>query len=110
MTLVNRALAYHLALTKLIEIYRETYEHPKVIAVHRDFGHFPNEKATLVIREGTGVIGLRAAWTQEQIKRGHIAWFFGIVSKEEGKQLSADPMLNFFHADGRGEDLIPKTD
>ena len=110
MTLVNRALAYHNAFTKLMEIYRESYEYPKVIRVHLKFGHFPDEKAMLVVSEGKGVIGLRAAWTKEQLTRGHIAWFFGIVSVDEAKQLTANQMINFSHADGSGEAIAPKTD
>ncbi|HWX18786.1 MAG TPA: hypothetical protein VN578_02660 [Candidatus Binatia bacterium] len=109
MQLINRALAYHHALVKLIEIYRETYERPTVIAVHPRFGHFPNEKATVVVREGAGAIGLKDAWTLDAIGRGHIPWFVGIVLYEESKQLSANHSINFFRADGKGEEAPVKV-
>jgi hypothetical protein len=105
MTIINRALAFHHALIKLIEIYRETYERPISLAVHPRFGHFPDEKATVVVREGTGAIGVKASWSPEDISRGRIPWFFGIVTLDESKQLVANRSINFFDADGKGENL-----
>ncbi|MGO8930522.1 MAG: hypothetical protein ACLQU3_26970 [Limisphaerales bacterium] len=102
MTLINRALAYHHALVMLIDIYRETYECPILIPVRPKFGSFPNERATVVVKEGKGAIGLKHAWTAEAISRGHIPWFFGIVGYDESRQLMADHTINFFRADGKG--------
>ncbi|MGA2177917.1 MAG: hypothetical protein ABSH38_23460 [Verrucomicrobiota bacterium] len=103
MTIINRALAYHHAFTKLMEIYRETYERPITVPVHPRFSNSPGERATIVVREGVGAIGLKHSWTEDEIRRGHVAWFFGIVFLEEGKQLSTNHSINFFHADGKGE-------
>jgi len=58
----------------------------------------PNERAVVMVRQGHGAIGLKHAWTLEELKRGHINWRFGRFSMEEMKLADADSMRASFPA------------
>jgi hypothetical protein len=58
----------------------------------------PNERAVVMVREGHGAIGLKHAWTLEELKRGHINRRFGRFSMEETKLIGADSMRASFPA------------
>jgi hypothetical protein len=98
LTLVNRALAYFDALKFLHAHYIGSYTEPKEIAMHPLNAGPPNERAVVMVREGHGAIGLKHAWTLEELKRGHINWHFGRFSMEEMKLIGADPIRASFPA------------
>jgi hypothetical protein len=98
LTLVNRALAYFDALEFLHAHYIGSYAEPKEIAMHPLNAGPPNERAVVMVREGHGAIGLKHAWTLEELKRGHINWRFGRFSMEEMKLADADSTRASFPA------------
>jgi hypothetical protein len=98
LTLVNHALAYFDALRFLHSHYIGGYPKPKTIPVHPLNAGPPNERAIVMVREGHGAIGLKDAWTPEDLNRGHIPWRYGRFSPEEMKQAGADPTRAFFPA------------
>lgn len=73
--LVNRALAYHTALTALYEVHIRSYNEPKEIAAHPEFARGGSERALVVVREDYGAVGLRDAWTAEEVAAGQIPWY-----------------------------------
>lgn len=72
--LQNRGLAYHSALAMLDQCYRESYKEPFQIPVSPGFSHDPDEMATVMVKDGHGVIGLKDSWTREQIAAGKITF------------------------------------
>jgi hypothetical protein len=46
-------------------VREEIFMHPLNAAI-------PGERAIVMVREGYGAIGLKDAWTLEELKRGHI--------------------------------------
>jgi hypothetical protein len=101
LTLVNRALAYFDALKFLRSQCIKSYTQPKTISMHPENAAFPNEQAIVMVREGHGAIGLKHAWTPEELKRGHIPWSYGRFTLEEMLQRGADPERAFFPAKNR---------
>jgi hypothetical protein len=98
MILINKAFAYHFALTTLFQIYRSAYTKPKSIDVHPGFSNLSDEKAVVIVREGFGVIGLKDGWSAEQIRRGAIPWRFGRFTPEESDLMDHDPTREVFPA------------
>ena len=74
MILVNRALAYFTALGLLRSHHISSYTEPKEIAVHPLNAGAPNERAIVMVREGHGAIGLKDAWTEQDVKAGRFHW------------------------------------
>lgn len=93
--LTNKAMAYHECIRNLIEGSTKGYNESKVITADR-MSDNPNEKATLIIREGYGVIAMKDAFTKEQIANGEIPWFVGKSYTYERKLID------------KGEYLLPK--
>lgn len=91
--LLNRGLAYFEVLMTLYNGYILSYDRPKIIPVHKDFGDFTNEKAVTIIRKGFGLIGLKHNWTKEQIKKGYIPYRIGKFYKYEIEMLDGDSSL-----------------
>ncbi|HET9377804.1 MAG TPA: hypothetical protein VFO40_22725 [Chthoniobacterales bacterium] len=98
-TLVNRALVYFDALKFLNAHYIRSYTEPREITVNPVNAAVPGERAVVMLREGYGVIGLKDAWTLEELQRGHINWHFGRFSMEEMKLIDADPLRALFPAE-----------
>src|SRR5437773_6467847 len=65
--LVNGALAYHRAFSELYKLYVGSYDRPIEIPVHPGFSPDPDEHAIVVVHKGHGVIGVKDAWTREQL-------------------------------------------
>ena len=82
--LINKTLAYFETVVKLRESYRLTYDGPKIIKVHPKFND-QNAKPVVMVREGTGAIGIR-------IDNAHFATLYAY----EKKLLDRDPMINLF--------------
>ena len=84
--LINKALAYFETITNLRSTYRLTYDKPINIKVHPNFSD-QNAKATVMVREGTGAIGI-------SVGNAH----FALLLPYEKKMLDKNPNLNFFPA------------
>jgi hypothetical protein len=96
--LVNGALAYHKAFSVLYESQVASYETPMRIPNPEYFSHAPAEWAVTMVREGHGLIGLKDAWTVEEIRRGKIPFCIGRLTVEESRMHDADPTRALFPA------------
>jgi hypothetical protein len=56
---VNEALAYHEALAHLYRRHRLSYTDSRLIDVHPDFSHDPDDRAIVMVTAGQGVTGIR---------------------------------------------------
>jgi hypothetical protein len=99
MQLINKALAFHDVLSVLENAYRAHFESPKLIPVHPGFAKWPGEKAWVMVRKGTGAIGLHDALNEQERREGRIPWHFGRYLKSEIEVLSADGKAIFFPAE-----------
>lgn len=93
--LLNKALASHDALAGLYKWYTFQYSEPKIIDVHPDFRRHPNEKSIIIVRQGYGAIGLKDAWTPDQLQRGFIPWRIGRFYRHEAQLLERNSDLAF---------------
>lgn len=93
MTVVTRAFVYHQALSILYKAHIESYDEPKTITVHPAFSKKRGEKAVVIVREGHGAAGLKAALTKEEIARGEIYWRLGRFTSKEIDILNSNPTL-----------------
>jgi hypothetical protein len=93
MTIVNRAIAYYDALTGLYRVHIESYSEPVTIKVSPGFSKDPEENAIVIVREGHGAVGLKDAWTSEQIQLGKIPFRVGTFTREEIEVLDKNPTL-----------------
>jgi hypothetical protein len=55
------------------EPFLSNYTEPKQIEVHPQMGGPPGERAVVMVRERYGAIGLKHAWTVDELRPGHIA-------------------------------------
>jgi hypothetical protein len=90
MTLVSRAIAYHEALAGLYHAHIKSYFEPIKIKVSPGFSEDPEEHAIVIVREGYGAVGLKDAWTPEQLEAGKIPFFVGRFLREELNLLGTD--------------------
>jgi len=93
MTIVNRAIVYHESLANLYNLYIHQYSAPTIIPTHPDFSHGRAESAVVIVRQGHGAVGLKDAWTKEELAKGKINWRIGIFTKEELSLLNRNPEL-----------------
>jgi hypothetical protein len=95
LTLVNRALASHEAMTILRNRHVGSYTEPVRIAGDTEFS---SPKFVVMVREGHGAIGVRDGWTDEELKRGRIPHRLGRFTRAEIKMLEADSRRVVFPA------------
>lgn len=87
----DSAVGYHHALAGLFEFHVRSFEEPRVIPAD---GLSPGpQNARVIVREGYGVVGLKHAWTREQLDAGAIPWLMGRFRPGEAEQLHANPDL-----------------
>jgi hypothetical protein len=96
--LINGALAYHRAFSLLYEIQIKSYEEPATIPIPQYFSNAPDHRAMTMIREGHGLIGLKDAWTNDEIRQGQIPFCIGRFTLEESRMHDADPTRALFPA------------
>lgn len=96
MTLINKTLAYFEVIVKLVNMYKATYEKAVVISTHPNFSNNPNEEAVVMVRKGTGAIGIKDNWTEEEIANGRIPYRLCRLLPYEQKMLQKDPLLTDF--------------
>jgi len=89
--LVNRAIAYHQALSTLHDFHVGSYEEPKVIELPEYFSPVAGARALTIVRQGHGVVGVRAL--PEQVARGAIPFMLGRFSAEECALIEKDRNL-----------------
>ncbi len=87
LTFVNKALAYLEALRIMREYHISYYKEPKEILCGEGFSNIPNERATIIVREGHGAIGLKHSWTRRQVKKGAMPWHIARFHTREESQL-----------------------
>jgi hypothetical protein len=90
---VNRALAYFDALTILFDAHVASHGEPVRIPVSPTFARGANEEATVIVRRGYGVVGMKHSLTDADVAAGGIQWRVGIFTPEELALLEADPHL-----------------
>jgi len=90
--LVNKALAYHVAVSTLWAASVASYETPVEIPVHPGFSGDPDERATVIVRGSYGAIGVKDAWTMEELRRGKIPFAIGRFYPDEIEALERDPL------------------
>jgi len=73
LALFNKAWGYSDAFDFIIDNYRAEYTKPIKISVPSYFGS-PGERAQLIIRRGKGVIGLKNAFSKQELSQGKINW------------------------------------
>jgi hypothetical protein len=73
--LLNRAAAYHESLTQVHQAFVASYDAPRIIEVHPDFGL--SEKAEILVEPGRGLTGLKDTLTPSQIRAGAVPWRIG---------------------------------
>lgn len=93
---INKTLAYYETFIKLVKIHRASYKETIVIDTHPDFSKDPDEKAVVMVRKGTGVIGVKDNWTREQIKQGKIPYSLCKILPYEQKMISKNPLISEF--------------
>ena len=93
MKIMNKGLAYFNAFVSIFKGYISSYDEPKVIEVHKDFGGHPNEKAATIIRKGHGLVGIKDSWTEEELRKGYIPFRLGHFYRYEEKMLNEDHLL-----------------
>lgn len=96
MKLINKTIAYYETLEKLVEYHRASYTESRVIDAHPKFSNDPDEKAVVMVRKGTGVVGVKDNWTEEQIKRGKIPYNLCRILPYEQKMISKNPFISEF--------------
>jgi hypothetical protein len=99
--LVNRALAYHDALAALVTVSKESYTEPIQIPVSPGFSHDQEEMATVMVKEGRGVIGLKDSWTTEQLAEGKIPFCIANFTPKDLALRLQDPTRARFPAEDR---------
>jgi hypothetical protein len=86
--LIVRALCFHWALEMMRTRSLAEYTQPKVISA----GAFaPGEMATVIVREGYAAVGLKDAYSPEELAAGAIPFRMGIFTDAERTMLEADP-------------------
>lgn len=93
MTLTNRAIAYHEALSKLHQVQIASYMEPVPLNFHPELSKDPEERVVVIVREGYGAVGLKGAWTAEQIAAGKDPYLIGRFTMEEINLLENNPTL-----------------
>ena len=91
--LVDRALAYHSALSTLFSISVGGYKEPKVIPNSPRFTSDPQLRCVVIVREDYGAVGVKDAWTPQQLKAGKIPIRLGRFTREEVRMLDEDHTL-----------------
>lgn len=93
MTLINRAMACHEALSLLRTTSIQSYTEPKLIAGDPEFSRNPSEGAVVIVREGYGAVGIKDAWTQDDLAHGCIPYRVGRMTWAEMQLLDENPTL-----------------
>ncbi len=88
--LVVRALCAHQALESLRTLSIGDYEDPTTISA----GEFaPGEQAIVIVRRGHGAVGVKDAYSRDQLAQGAIPFRLGVFTNAEQALLEADPEL-----------------
>jgi len=93
MAILNKTVAYYEVIVRLVKIYKASYEEPEIINLHPNFSSDPDEKIVVMVRKGTGAIGLKSNWTQEEIAHGKKPFSMSRLLPYEQKMLCNDPTL-----------------
>jgi hypothetical protein len=92
-TLINRALAYHQALSVIHRAHVRSYTAPVALPVHPDIARKANEEVVVMVRESHGAIGIRYVCTPEEVAAGAISAHIARLYPDEAEAVHADPTL-----------------
>lgn len=92
-TLVNRALAYHFALSLLHRGHIDAYTEPVAVRLHPEVATVEDEEMVVIVREGHGAVGLRYVYTQQEVAAGAIPAWIARLYPDEAAAIQADPTL-----------------
>ncbi len=91
---VAGAVAYHESLSTLYGMHIESYTEPVLLDLHPGWGpSAASERAMTIIREGGGLVGVKAALTREEVARGRIQWRMVRATRGEIAMLEGDPEM-----------------
>lgn len=85
---VNRALAYFDASTILFDAHVRSYTEPVGIPVSPTFARGAAEEATVIVRTGHGVVGMKHSLSDEELAGGGIPWRVGISRPKSSRSSS----------------------
>jgi hypothetical protein len=91
--LMARANAHHDALAQLRKAHIASYREPKLVSAY-GFSPDPNEKGVVLVREGGGLVGVKDAWTAEDLARGAIPWRMALLRPGDAEVLATDPSVS----------------
>lgn len=91
--LTNNAMAYYQAITHLRKYHISLYDKPQTITPHPEMVHRQNEKVLTIVREGHGVIGIKDAFTKQEIEQGKIPFSLGKFYPEEQRLIRKGQLL-----------------
>jgi len=91
--------AYYQAIVTIFNYHIGTYNKPKIVPVHKNFGTHPNENAAIIIRKGYGLIGFKDNWTTEELRKGYMSYMWGRFHKYELERLNKDLSLTVLPSD-----------
>lgn len=103
--LLNRAMAYHNAVSSLYDWTIQSYTATTRVPVPKEFGEPPS--ALVIVREGWGLAGIRADLTRNQISSGGIPWMLAQLMEGEAASLNADPERGLLPRQVKVRDLAP---
>lgn len=93
MAILNKTVAYYEVIVRLVKMYKASYERPELIDPPPSFNADPEEKMVVMVRKGTGAIGIKSNWTQEEIAQGKISFSISRLLPYEQRMLQKDPTL-----------------
>ena len=67
-----------------------SYTEPQMVDLHPGWGGHADQRATVIVREGYGAIGLRDAWSAEELAAGMIPFRLVRATREELTLLDED--------------------
>ena len=91
--IINKSFAYYMAFSNLIRFHISSYKAPKIVKVHPDFSSDPNETAITIIREGTGLVGIKDHFKSPGITDEYVSYKLGRFLKGELELINQNPEI-----------------
>ena len=92
--LVNGAIGYHTAFSSIYKHHVQSYSEAVTIPVHPGWSPDPTERAVTIVRQDYGLVGIKDAWTRDQVRlEGRIPFRIGTFTRADLALLDADPTL-----------------
>lgn len=102
--LVNRALGYLCAVMVLDAYHKRSYAEPRVIPTSPHFRGDPSLRWIVIVREGYGAVGVKDAWSPDDLRAGRIPLRVGRFSEAEKRLLDRDHSVALLPVPSKGSD------